>query len=270
MTAHDFIPARSTNSIIGAAFACEMTAPLSTEIIDTVIKAYESASDIRQFLPAKMEERGLKIDIGHQTAQMEPPGALMGVRFERYSPDGRPEWSLSFRANVAVVLCNSYTRWQEVAPQAMQLLKWGMQTISSYEVGLTAIGLEYQDEYVWQGDLQKMDATPLFSKSNGILPESLLTRKGLWHNYSGWFEEAAESVPGRRLVNVNVALVQRADKGVAQVVFSHKGIFPDASEAPTDPTNLFNALHKEHKQLFGRLMADPIKLKIRFDQHYAN
>lgn len=263
-----FIPSRSTHAIVGTAFACELAAPVSTEIVTDFVRRYDADEDLKSQLPAKSEERGFRIELGLHVGQVGQDGGLLGARFERYSPDGIIEWSLSLRGALLLVSCNAYSRWSDVFPQATQLLQWALDAMSAFGVGITAVGLEYQDEFNWQGDIEQMNPTELFRSDTDVLPAQMLARRGLWHNYAGWFEDSPAQVKCRRLVNVNVAFVQRENRGVAQVTCSHKGLVSDlAAEAAEIPiASLLDELHTEHKQLVGRLLADPIKQRINLDQ----
>lgn len=270
MANHEFIPARSTHAITGVALACEMAVPVSSVIIKALADQYESSAEVKGFLPRKSEDQGFTFALDNKTARIEQPGGLMGVSFERFSPDGTLEWSLSLRGNLLLVSCNVYTRWSEVFPEAVQLLRWGLEAISPVGIGVVAYGLQYQDEFIWPDDPSSMDSTLLFADETDFMPRHFLGKKGMWHNYSGWFDEAVTPVPGVRLVNMNVAFIQRESNGIAngiaQLVVSHKGIYKDHKDAPSDPSLLFDALHNEHKVLLSKLLTEQIKQKIKLDQ----
>lgn len=263
MSQIEFIPARSTHAITGAMFACEMAAPVSSDVIQLLIEKYEAQPKIKEFLNRKSEDKGFSFVIDNQEAHVEQPGGVVGVSFERYNQDGFVEWALSLRGNLLLVSCNAYTRWSEISPEALSLLRWGLDCISPLAIGVASYGLQYQDEFLWPGPAVGMDSASFFAAGSDFLPSHFLSKKGMWHNYSGWFEDAVEPSLGARLVNMNIAFVQRDTNGLAQLVMSHKAIYSDHKDAPADPEALFNVLHEEHKSLLDKLLATSIKEKIK-------
>jgi uncharacterized protein (TIGR04255 family) len=134
--------------------------------------------------------------------------------------------------------------------------------------GISAIGLQYVDEFNVVGDPQSFKPSMLFANDGERLPRFVLNQTGAWHNHSGWYKDGGSSNE-KILNNVNISVQPRAEKLVVQVIGAHR-IILDRAIATTDGVseilkNHFETLHNENKNLLKELLSQDAQESIHLD-----
>ena len=202
---HDSLkPVGETHAVKTMAFVVECAVPFDHH---TVKKAFLLHDQLKGDLPRRTEHRAVTVDLD----QHAPPGQyvegksdLGGFTFDFLKSDGRAKWSLTVRHNQIIVSCSEYLRWRSIWMTAKRYFEVMFPTLLSMDgQRIAAFGLQYIDQFTWEGDV-KFKAKYLFDpKTKYIAPHSF-ELDNLWHSYHGFFSDVSDPVEHRQLNVMNV------------------------------------------------------------------
>lgn len=251
-TAAQVQPAKGRHAIQNCTFAVEFAAPLASEQLAALSRRYDEDAALKAWFPRKSEHRGgYVLDSSH----VKGADLLQGLSLARIAPDGSVEWGLSANPGVVTISCSAYSRWTQVREQALVLLEALLSAIGNARV--SALGLQYVDEFFWVGERTLLNASAFFDASTPLLPPHVFTAiPPAWHSHNGWFVDHAQALKYRELVNVNVNLLSQPERIVAQVITTHRAIVPAPLDAksPRAFTGYYEALHDSNKRQLGVLL----------------
>src|SRR4030065_618951 len=215
------VPSKGRHAVQQFTLAAEFLAPLSPMDLVEVSKHYEKTEGIKEWFPRKTEERKkLVLYLSRGSLGVKDTNELTAVNFERIAPDGTVEWALSVKLGAIVVVCRNYTLWKEISTQALMLLTNTLTVLPTAKMGVA--GLQYVDEFFWNGKKEEFSADLIFDRGSPLLPTSVFSQKELWHNHTGWFSTISHPLPCKVLTNVNVNVIDQPNRVVAQVITVHK------------------------------------------------
>ncbi|MBI3530380.1 MAG: TIGR04255 family protein [Betaproteobacteria bacterium] len=220
-------PAGGKHAIKNVIFALEWQTPLDPSVIAQISALHDK---FREKLPRKLDQQAVTINIG---AVAQPPSTpaipqIVGVIFDRTKPDGEPEWSINVNQNILIVQCGAYSRWIPIRDEAFTYFR-SILPLTLEHHPISTIGLQYTDEFAITGEFNNAPFDRIFDSKSRYIPQNASQLTDLWHNHHGFFERFEATTAHRRLTNVNVTLVNQADRRLVQIISSHKCLL----DAPT-------------------------------------
>jgi uncharacterized protein (TIGR04255 family) len=195
-----------------------------------------------------------------------------GIELRRYKPDGTPEWLIRIISRTISIHCLEYTRWQDVWPKINQYISTIFARLSETGLQLSAVGLKYIDQFIFEGDIKDYDLSHLFKKDTSLLNSRAFSSGAHWHCHCGWFQE----MPG-----LGKVLSQMNTTGIAQdeqhgvIVIDHTFtlhaqtqdvplatcLLPDLAGEDAR-SNIVKEMHRANKCLLGELLVDSMQQRI--------
>jgi uncharacterized protein (TIGR04255 family) len=261
------VPKRQTHAIESATFAAEWLQPLTEDIFKQLL---ESKSEIAPDLPRQQIGRGITISLG--PAMPASSSGLSGISnliFDFVKPDGEASWAVLIQSNQLVVVCREYTRWSEVSAKAATYFR-NILRIVMIERPITTVGLQYVDEFGWDGAPNDFTAKKLFKKSD-FLPPNVFAVTGLWHSHHGFFTTLTAPVPHQNLHNINISVSDVPDRGrITQIQMAHRAKLETPFSEYSDELlstngNFFQTLKSSHsidKGILANLLLPEISNQI--------
>lgn len=261
-------PAKTRHAVQSVVFVCELSSQIGNDEFQQLIRHYEATPPLSEFLPRKTEHRtGISVSLGGVgNISVNQHNDLAGVTFDRVSANGSIEWALAAQPGALMITCNEYTRWQPIFAQALALFGECFSILSSSSISI--LGLQYVDEFFWNGSIDELDAKLVFLENGELLPAKLFNHRGIWHSHSGWFEDENSPSHHRLLTNLNVNLVQQSqpERVVIQIITALRSFLPKViiGNSVTETEKYFEQSHIVNKQrlnsLLSKFAADLIKL----------
>lgn len=263
------VPSKGRHAVQQFTLAAEFLAQLSPEDLAEVSKHYEKSEGIKKWFSRKTEERGVAISVSGGTIDVKNTNDLTAVNYERIVADGTVEWSLSVKRESIFIVCRSYTRWKEISTQALALLTDTLKALPTHMIGVA--GLQYVDEFFWNGEKEEFRAHLIFDQGSPLLPPSAFRQTRLWHNHSGWFDTISDPQPCKTLTNVNVNVLEQPNRLVIQVITVHKATLSlhVAASQIGNLTPIYEKLHEENKAQLGLLLNETARKLIVLDTSHA-
>ncbi len=269
-----FRPFGDKHAINTVAFVVEFDAPLNSNALRELSILH---SRLKGYLPRKAEEQAVVVNLSpHSQGNTIRTGSpeLGGVTFDRLAPDGRQEWALKIQPNLAQVLCTNYDRWESVWSRAKSFFDIVFPVIHKHSA-ISVVGLQYIDEFMWEGTKSELDPSELFQKNSKYLVPNAYEMNDLWHCHHGYFAENSSPAPCKLLNNVNIDLSDSAENRVVRITTTHRANLQDRILAHISLANAENngntvdnhmkALHVENKQLLSKLLTEKIRKRIHLD-----
>lgn len=257
-------PIAGHNAIEAATFLLVFSGVLSQTVVDAIADATES---LRGDLPG-LQRSGANVQAGGVPAFVLPEVARVLT-----GNDGAIKWRLSAGGNALVVLCNEYTRFDDVLARAMRYFTAALNGITS-AIPLQEIGFQVIDRFVYPVDCDRSAYTTdeLFREDCPYLTPQSKASGPQWHVHSGWFQQANTPQPLLNQLNIsNVDMDVGLNKHLAtaidhRVILRLNGALTTADIKPSNETQpdaldaLFRAMHAENKAVIMRTLR-PEKLQ---------
>jgi uncharacterized protein (TIGR04255 family) len=204
-------PLAGRNAIEAMAFVVSFAREFDAEQIECL---YDLETVLQSELPrfTRIETTILSIE-----QSMPPRGQAMpvtsqqarpaGVALQRFSTQGKADWSLRVEGNRVVATCRDYTRWHEVAPVARRFVSLALERLRSETNGVTNIALQTVDRFTYE-NFDDYSVHEVFREDCPYLTRNVASAGNLWHVHQGWFE--AITLPGvecRALHVLNLASI---------------------------------------------------------------
>lgn len=263
-------PLHSDHSINEVVFVIQFANPLSELAIE---KISQLAPVLKNELPVMEVVQGIQVQINPFEGSV--PKILHtkpnGVIFRRFGADGKNELMLRAENNFISVNCFTYTRWSEVWGRVRNLLEKVAAPIMSPENPVSAIILQYIDQFIFKGDKNDYSFTEIFNPDSSYVTKKSSEVGPLWHIHQGWFEFDLIPSAGRCLsvLNINSAI---ADKEHVTTIDSNcMAQYPDAIANPKTIFSgdeqlgidvVFNNLHAHNKRILKDLLSAQMQKKI--------
>lgn len=266
MTIHNNLkPFGEQHAIKTMAFALEFISPLE---VDAFLQLLSLHSEWQDFLPRKISQQALHVNLDRVIGAGGQPASkqeLSGVIFDRIGPDGNVEWGLNVSSERIVVACTKYTRWAEIWSQSRNLLEKVAPICLSHQP-IKSVGLQYTDEYIWNGEISDFRANLLFKADSLYLTPNVFNLENLWHCHHGYFVDFTDPIKYRRHDTLNIDLLEQDKNMVVRIQTTHRSL-PD--KVFVDPKSLFEnidmymeKMHDENKNLLSNLIVDEMLEKI--------
>lgn len=194
-----FEPIYAAHAIEQVAFIVQFDRPFDNETFHT-IKAL--ADQFKDELPGNAEIQGFSIAFGVPVvAQAEQNQSINGLVRRSVARDGSLECELRIERSVITFVTTRYTRWSNVWEQANKYLN---AILPHYlkSANLIAVGLNYVDKFVWNGDLNKANAKYLLRNDSKYICNHIFETDEFWHSHTGAFIRVDDIT--RRLLNINL------------------------------------------------------------------
>ena len=179
-----FEPACGSHALLETVFFAQFAPEIEAGALDQLGEKLERPLE---FLPKKTAMKGVKILLGEPKGDSAQASFVNGWEFSRVAPDGNVEWVLRFNSEGLSVHCLSYSRWDEVWPQAEQLLLRALDVVPS-GTGLVSVGLKVIDRFEFVGsDQDGYDLEALLRRPSSHVADNVFTSGYRWHCHTGWF-----------------------------------------------------------------------------------
>jgi uncharacterized protein (TIGR04255 family) len=252
------------------AFAVEFSQPLQPHIFHKILRLHQNLKDE---LPRKSEHRAVTVNLdpilqGGSSLRGSPD--LGGVTFDIVAPTGEQVWALSARPEYLAVSCTEYTRWADALQKAERFIREVLPVILE-EHTVSAIGLQYNDEFVWDSK-EVFNAEYLFDASSKFLVKNVFEVNDLWHSHHGYFVNLDDPAPHRQLNHVNVDYVETEEGRRIRIATSHKALL----ENPEGDVNVLlrpdsgaglipeymGVMHEANKDILKDMLVNEMAMRI--------
>lgn len=264
-----FRPRHQDHAIVDVVFAINLAREVPPPVMKTI---GELKAEWTNELPISEEIQGHEVFVGPPPSGVSTHRTMVaGHSFKAVKRDGSTEWMVRFLGRLVTVNCGSYTRWNNVWPIARSFLQRACQKVVVGNNSISSIGLQYIDEFVWEGDPKSYSISGLIREGSEF-PSALRDKGPLWHLHQGWFESNVEKlrIKGRRLEKLHIDAVERKGQYVTRVDTTLRH---DLSDKITDVTRnfdeildpVFDAMHERNKQLIRSFLTDEMQRRIKLD-----
>lgn len=262
-------PFSGQHAIQSAAFAVDFSTELD---VGEVGRLRAAAADLKADFPNIQDQHRTTINFQFSSGKQDASAAqdVGGFILERPAPGGAPNQPLRVinvnRENIVVVI-NDYTRWIKFKADVERYLSILLQTVNSQK-GVSSIGLQFSDAFIWRADPSELDLTEVFSQNTQYLTPSVFSKKAmLWHSHNGYLIEQTEPVAFQELDNINVSRNLVAGSHQLQVLTSHKASFPKALFKILDSnkqkiSQVMDFLHQKNKEILRDVLTEGVQSKI--------
>ncbi len=242
------------------ALAIEWSSPVDGDTLSESVTSFLQNSDLSARLPVVRRFPAFEVRIEDQSASVVQNNIEV-VDFVQTNPDGSMAWTLSLRPEFFSCSCAAYTRWANVKPVLVELLKHVASIPAKKGARIGAIGLQYGDTFRWAKD-DKDALSDLLRKDSGVFPANVLQYTNLWHSHNGWYSE--DKVGNRVLNLVNLDLTDEGEQRALRVNGQHRlqsVRFSDNQpiEISLDEIeDVADALHIENKRALQSVLNDEV------------
>jgi uncharacterized protein (TIGR04255 family) len=263
-------PCGGAHAIKSVSFVIELDGSLTKDAFREISSLHPKLQDL---LPRKTENNAIVFALdpskGLQTRGSTPE--LSGVVFDRLMPDGRAEWSLNVSPAHVVVTCENYSRWDKVWPRARSLFEVILPAVLRFRT-VTAIGLQYIDEFNWLGNKSEFQAHFLFREDTKYLPPNVFELTESWHNHHGFFQHCTSPCSHKELTNINIGIADRDDSRVISIAAIHRALLSESivsfdalmggDESPRHLDEFLETMHQRNKEVLDGLLTASVQEKI--------
>jgi uncharacterized protein (TIGR04255 family) len=197
-----------------------------------------------------------------------PPATIAPVIFQSFRRDGALEWQMQANQNWLAVNCLSYSRWDAVSKQALNLLDSGVKSFQSESLPVVSVTLQYIDTFVWEGSLSDYDSKGLLNPKSKMLPREFNPDGPAWHFHSGAFDLSETKDSRRRLMRrIHIDSQVEGPTSVSRLDISLTSDFLDdvgrlKSIASEEITSEMEWLHEENKKLLSGIISEDMQKRI--------
>ena len=140
---------------------------------------------------------------------------------------------------------------------------------------ITAVGLQYLDEFKWLGNKSDFQAEFLFQKGSNYLAPNVFELNDPWHNNHGFLRHCDNPCAHRELTNINIGVADQADFRVISIVTIHRALLSepivatntllgkDGSTGSLDA--LLETMHQLNKSLLGDVLTKSMQKTINLN-----
>ena len=211
-------PSTGKHAIDVMALAVEWSHPLKADELISIAQSARKNETLMAFLPTEKRFPGFEVKIEEQAASVVSSNVEI-VDFIQNSPDGHQTWALSLRPEFFSCACSLYTRWAEIKPQTLKILKTVASAVNTSNSKIKAFGLQYSDTFKCKKE-DGLLLNELIRKNSSIIPSSALRRKSLWHSHNGWYSNCES---GHRVLNIfNIELVEDNELLILKINGQHR------------------------------------------------
>jgi uncharacterized protein (TIGR04255 family) len=259
-----FRPSHERHAIREVAFVLSFSREFESTELETIMRAHERWRDE---LPKASRLTGQQIMITGTGAEIRPiEQPLNGLSFEAVKRDGSLEWRFLLQGNRVVVNCLSYTKWESIWPVARGLFHQVPDLLDEDELRIIGCGLEYINQFFWDGDPGNYDIQELFKTPSCYIPDSILNAEGpLWHMHQGWFSREGLVVPGRRLEKVKVDAIRQNEDHLTKIDITMRYDFQESMIARENLDcidSAFADMHDRIKECLGSFLTEEMTERI--------
>lgn len=272
----NFRPFGNKHAINTVAFVVEFNVPLEPKVFQEISLLH---ANFKEDLPRKAEEQAVVVNLdptspGSPVRSASPE--IGGIVFDRLAPDGRQEWALKVQPGLAQVLCSNYERWSSVWAKAENFFKVVLPVIHKHNRVISAVGLQYIDEFIWEGSKSELEPSALFQKDSIYLVPNSYEMNDLWHCHHGFFVDSSDPAPHKRLNNINIDISDSAEnKRVVRISTTHRSILKQAIQTYVSVVDAektgntidahMSAMHDENKSMLGKLLNNEMCKRIKLN-----
>lgn len=177
------------HAIVQASFALELTAPASPPTIRELLALH---SKLKDEYPRRRETRGRTFNIPADALEIEDlrpqvgQPVLAGFSFDSLRSDGNVERSITLNEKTLTITRADYERWHKTWPEVRTIFAL-MLPILLERADVITFHLQYQNRFVWEGDLGAFRTDILFRKGSRFLAPNVFDAPELWHSNHGYF-----------------------------------------------------------------------------------
>lgn len=173
------------------------------------------------------------------------------------------------RENIVVII-QDYTRWDKFKSDVERYLSVLLQSINAQK-GISGIGLQISDMFVWKADPLDLDLAEVFSsKTRYLVPNVFSPGTNPWHSHHGYLTDHTPARSFQQLDNVNVSKNLVSGETQLQVLTSHKVTFLrplykilDANR--TRISEILDTLHGTNKSILSDLLTPEVQSMINLN-----
>jgi uncharacterized protein (TIGR04255 family) len=197
-----------------------------------------------------------------------PPASIAPSIFQSFRRDGALEWQMQANQNWLAVNCLSYSRWDAVSKQALNLLEKGVGAFQSDGLPILSTTLQYIDTFVWEGEFSDYDTKGLLKPNSKLLPNGFSPHGPAWHYHSGTFDMSGSQNSGRRLMRrIHIDSQIEGSTSVTRMDISLTSDFLDDAGGLKiilkDQINVeMEWLHRENKKLLSEIISQDMQKRI--------
>ena len=231
------------NAVKIIAFDVKLASNLSPDDINKFILKYQDKEDYKTTPQQEFTMTATSDGVTQQVIQNS------GVTLEKDS------WKISINKTQIVLICNQYTRWENIFKQAFILFS---EVYSSIDIQISQIILEYNDEF------QILDAKAswkeeLFKKECHYITPNIYELNDYWHVYHGYFI-TVDKIDDKLLDNIRINYyADETDslKEKVNIITQHTLSYANLKNLD-DVKHDFNEIHKHSKKIFEKIVHDDI------------
>jgi uncharacterized protein (TIGR04255 family) len=260
-----FEPVGTNHAITEAVFGLTFERAFTFDEVGLLFNSHEQ---FKERLPGLNRLQGFPIFTLGQS--ITTPNA--GLAFDRYNTAGGLERRLRLEGNAIYVNCLTYSRWEEVALEALGLISECMSIAIQTKNEIKGVLLQYIDLFEWRDNIEKYDLSQLFGKNNGYYPASIFEKGPFWHLHQGWFQVEGFPTKGRMLerlttdgaINENGKAFVKMDCYLGIDIEVGASSSDLNSERGNEPSvrDLFNFLHEHNKFIVKQCLTQQMGARI--------
>jgi uncharacterized protein (TIGR04255 family) len=264
-----FRPLGERHAIQEVVFILNFARPIDALEMDR----FSSSHDLwKAELPKSLRPEVFQVFVGHGGPNgmppPPPPASIAPSIFQSFRRDGGLEWQMQANQNWLAVNCLSYSRWDAVSKQSLNLLERGVEAFQSEGLPVVSITLQYIDTFVWEGAFSDYDTKGLLNSDSKLLPKEFGPHGPAWHYHSGAFDMSEAQNSGRRLMRrihidsqiEGLTSVTRMDISLTSDFLDDTGGLKVVATDQINPE--MEWLHGENKKLLSEIISQDMQQRV--------
>lgn len=238
---------------------------------------------LKEGLPRVVEKKQmtLNLEMGPSpqvvTSPVHVAEMIGGISFSRVKPDGEPAFSVNIENNSIFIIYGEYDRWEGVSREISHYLDILSPWLRSFSLTASSLSLRYTDTFkVVFDDGGVMPLTDLFNRNSRYLPPNIGMIDEAFHSHHGFFSKPEFDLDGRILTNINANVNRAVSHFDVNIVTLHKyqlsralPFIQESGELDPSIVPAFKYLHDQSKAVFGDVITEQAKDKIRFNSQIS-
>lgn len=265
------VPLGGKDSIVQISFGFEWRNPLSPFLFSLLSSLHKN---IKNDFPRKQEISdviSIKNKAGkfpESTSDNQSRTSL--IIFDALKADGNVKHQIQIN-QTSIVYNNfeSYSGWGNEQDHALAVLEPFLSVLFR-EVKFVAFGIQYFNAF----GIDKTDglATLVFDDQSEFLPPYIFKLNDLWHVHQGFFEEAAEPITHKRLINFDIQVVLGDNdlpkleiRSISRAIINGDTHIVKSPNETNTIKELQSLLHNRHKDMLRNILNSNVCKYINLD-----